>query len=54
MALDARFFPVVREGTCASPRLGKLPWQLFITLTFDPKKVFPVQAVPRIYSGLLG
>lgn len=22
--------------------LGRLPWQLFITLTFDPRRVFPV------------
>jgi len=25
--------------------LGHLPWQLFVTLTFDPKIVFPVTAV---------
>src|SRR4051812_1956118 len=22
--------------------LGRLPWELFVTLTFDPKRVFPV------------
>ena len=24
--------------------VGSIPWQLFVTLTFDPKKVFPVNA----------
>jgi hypothetical protein len=33
--------------------LGWLPWELFVTLTFDPKKTFPVDAAKATREALV-